>query len=73
MKKYKRVFELNPGDKFLYFGHEFEVTICENGFIYYKPVGSTKQHYGHFGWKGKQVVEIINTKIVVANDKKRMA
>ena len=30
MTHFKRVFELNPGEHFLYFGHEFIVTKIEN-------------------------------------------
>lgn len=71
MTHFKRVFELNPGEHFLYFGHEFIVTKIENGFIYYSSPGRTNKKYGSFGWKSLQQIEVIPNNKKQSNEQRK--
>lgn len=68
MTHFKRVFELDPGEHFIYFGTEYKVMRVENGFIYGRSTEKERNNYITFGWKSLEQIQVIPNNKKVTNE-----
>lgn len=59
MIHFKRVFELNPGEHFIYFGKEYKVMKIENGVVQGRSTQELSNNYITFGCKSLEHIEVI--------------
>ena len=71
MNHFIRVFELNPGDHFLYFGTEYKVLRIENGFIYGRSTEKERNNYINFGWRSMEQIQIIHHNKKQSNEQRQ--